>query len=76
MRKPNLVPNAVTDLRNRNFQTQKQNHVKCKILIIFTKIYQKIFFFAKVITKKLKFSDRLCRKTATIGYLKFWRYKN
>ena len=76
MRKPNLVPNAVTDLRNENFQKQKQNHVKRKILIIFTEIYQKILFFAKVITKKLKFSDWLCRKTAKIGYPKFLRYKN
>ena len=52
MRKPNLVPNAVTDLSNTNFQNQKQNHVKRKILIILTEIYQKILFFAKVITKK------------------------
>ena len=76
MRKPNLMPNAVTDLRNENFENQKQNHVKRKILIIFIVTYLKILFFAKVIPKKLKFSDRLCRKIAKIGYPKFLRCKN
>ena len=70
------MPNAVTDFRNENFQNKKQNYVKRKILIIFTEIYQKILFFAKVTGEKLKFSDRLCRKTAKNGYPKFLRSKN
>ena len=42
MENPNLVPNAVTDFRKKNFQNQKQNHVKRKILMIFTVIYQNL----------------------------------
>ena len=70
------MPNDVADLKNNKVQKKKHDHIQRKILRRYTEIYQKIFFFAKVITKKLKFSDQLCRKTAKTGYPKFLRYEN
>ena len=48
MRKPDPVPNDVTDLESKKLQKQKHDHVKRKILMICTVIYQKIFFLQKL----------------------------
>ena len=69
--KLDLVPNDVADLKNENGRKKKHDHIQRKILRRYTEIYQKILFFAKVTGEKLKFSDRLCRKTAKNGYPKF-----
>ena len=70
------MPNDVADLKNEKVKKKKHDHIQRKILRGYTEIYQKVFLFAKVTGEKLKFSDRLCRKTAKNGYPKFLRSKN
>ena len=61
--KPGRVSNLITEA-SIILSHVTLNNVANQILETFTEIYQKILFFAEVISKKLDFSGTFSRKTA------------
>ena len=64
MEKPDLVSILITCHTIKILNQETHYIVAHKILKTFTKVFQKILFFSKVMSKKLDFSGTFSQKTA------------
>ena len=75
MEKPNLVSILITCHVIKILNRKMHNIVANKILEKITEFYQKILFFAEVISKKLDFLGTFSRKTAKKTAFKIFEFK-
>ena len=71
MGKPDLVSILITSHNIKILNQETHDIVAHKILQTITEFFQKILFFAEVVSKKLDFSGTFSRKTAKKRRLKF-----
>ena len=71
MGKPDLVSILITRHTIKILNQKMHDIVAHKILRTITEFFQKILFFAEVMSKKLDFSGTFSRKTAKKRRLKF-----